>query len=422
MGSPSLLAALRERWAAAGHPPYPWWVPVSMTTCSLLAVLISGLQRIGAHPELPVWALLSIAAGAWLAEFAGVRLPMLLFTTLVTAPMCLLIAAYPVTYDFATLVLVMMVGHVAAVRSTTSGIVGAALAGASIAVLQVAGLFDGSSFAAAALVVGWDVGFLMQYQQRRLDEQERQQLAREEHAAVEERQRIAREVHDVIAHSLSVTLLHLTAARRSLEEEGPDDVQEAVAALRDAELTGREAMADIRRTIGLLGTDRAATAPTVGMEDLPGLVAEFVRAGLDVSFETSGTERGVTASVGLALYRVLQESLANVAKHDPDAAVAVRLDCGTDPGSLVVRSTRRGNQGARTRTPRTDGAGLRGMRERATLLGGSVVAGPTATGWCVEMRFPTRPPGREPGARDTETGRGCPVLDRMSSSARVAGR
>ena len=98
--------------------------------------------------------------------------------------------------------------------------------------------------------MGWLVGYLMHIQQQLLIKQQQAQALLAEHAAADERRRIAREVHDVIAHSLSVTLLHTTAARRGLQEDR--DVDDAVDALEQAEQLGRQAMADIRRTVGLL--------------------------------------------------------------------------------------------------------------------------------------------------------------------------
>ncbi len=95
------------------------------------------------------------------------------------------------------------------------------------------------------------------------------------HAAADERRRIAREVHDVIAHSLSVTLLHVTGARRGLQQDR--DIDDAVEALEQAEHLGRQAMADIRRTVGLLDGALMSLAPEPGVDDIHCLVDDFVR-------------------------------------------------------------------------------------------------------------------------------------------------
>ena len=109
---------------------------------------------------------------------------------------------------------------------------------------------DNAGLYLSFVAIGWLVGYLMRTQQLLMIKQGQAQAALAEHAAADERRRIAREVHDVIAHSLSVTLLHVTAARRGLQQDR--DVDDAVGALEDAERLGRQAMADIRRTVGLL--------------------------------------------------------------------------------------------------------------------------------------------------------------------------
>ena len=136
------------------------------------------------------------------------------------------------------------------------------------------------------MVVSLDIGVVLRSQQLRLEAQSREYAVRERQAVLEERQRIAREVHDLVAHSLSVTMLHLTAARRDLEDGG--DTSEAVESLREAERVGRQAVSDVRRTVGILGSGGAEPpAPTV--EDLGALVAQFRAAGLDVDLETRAT-------------------------------------------------------------------------------------------------------------------------------------
>src|SRR5207237_7269040 len=126
------------------------------------------------------------------------------------------------------------------------------------------------------------------------------------------RQRIAREIHDVVAHSLAVTMLHLTGARLALHR----DPKEAEQALLEAERLGRESLAEIRRTVGLLapeGTGTAAPMPTA--VDIPQLVREFEAAGLDVDFELTCDAHALARATGLGLYRVAQESLSKAVWH-----------------------------------------------------------------------------------------------------------
>jgi signal transduction histidine kinase len=155
------------------------------------------------------------------------------------------------------------------------------------------------------IAMGWLIGYLMRSQQLLMIKQSQAQAALAEHAAADERRRIAREVHDVIAHSLSVTLLHVTGARRGLQEDR--DIDDAVDALEGAERLGRQAMADIRRTVGLLDDAPMKISPEPGVDDIGRLVDDFRRAGLNVSMRTDGSTERVSAAVGLALYRITQD-------------------------------------------------------------------------------------------------------------------
>ena len=236
------------------------------------------------------------------------------------------------------------------------------------------------------------------------------EAVRAEQAASDERRRIAREVHDVIAHSLSITLLHLTGARRALQEDR--DVDEAIEALTDAERLGRQAMADIRQTVGLLDAGPSRVAPEPDIADIPELVADFVRAGVHVKYDLTGSPEAVSAATGLGLYRITQESLANVVKHAPGETAKVRLRVADD---AVVVSIVNGTH----RAPRSEpgaGSGLRGMRQRAELLGGSLVAGPDANGMVGARRVPARDRDSatacsragSPGSRDRDGRQGAP--------------
>lgn len=235
------------------------------------------------------------------------------------------------------------------------------------------------------IAFGWMAGLMLQYQRRFLYQERGYQDIRAAQAADEERHRIAREVHDVIAHSLSVTLLHLTAARHALETDR--DVEEAVEALTDAERLGRQAMADIRRTVGLLDARPWKQVPEPGVEDIEDLVGDFVRAGLDVRYDREGDLGAVSPAVGLALYRIGQESLANVVKHAYGASARVRLAVDATVVTLTVDNTVPAGLPAQ----RGAGMGLSGMRQRAELLGGRMTAGPSGRGWSVRAGIPLAP-------------------------------
>jgi signal transduction histidine kinase len=187
----------------------------------------------------------------------------------------------------------------------------------------------------------------------------------------------------VIAHSLTVTMLHVTAARLALD----DDVLEARTALTEAERLGRQSLADIRRTVGLLrprGDQDVAIQPLPAAADVPTLVEDFRRTGLAVDFRVEGDLGAVSATTGLALYRIVQESLTNAAKHAPGAAVGVEMEVASDRVHVVVLNPRTDPM-----APASDeGFGTVGMEQRATLLGGTLRAGPDGDGWSVEAELP----------------------------------
>jgi signal transduction histidine kinase len=247
----------------------------------------------------------------------------------------------------------------------------------------------------AANVLIWAASRGINRQTQLMTELQEAQAALAEQAVVQERQRIAREIHDVIAHSLTVTMLHLTGARLALQH----DTAEAAEALLEAERLGRQSLADIRRTVGLLtpadGVDGTAS-PLPGAGEIRGLVAQYRGAGLDVRAKVSGDPASVSLATGLGLYRMVQEALANVAKHDPRSRTLVTIDVGPAAVRLKVRSRRAGTaQSVPQAIIADDGApsglGIKGMIERAALLGGRLTAGPNGDGWVVEAAVPLEP-------------------------------
>jgi signal transduction histidine kinase len=289
----------------------------------------------------------------------------------------------PITADFAPLLLVLMVGVVGSLTAMLGGFLAAASAFALLLTASTLHRVDAVWLYVSCVGMGWLVGYLMHTQQQLLITQQQAQAQLAEHAAADERRRIAREVHDVIAHSLSITLLHVTGARRGLQEDR--DVDDAVEALEQAEQLGRQAMADIRRTVGLLdgAPMRIAPEPTVG--DIRGLVDDFVRAGLKVDLHTDGSFDRVSAAVGLALYRIAQESLANIAKHSAGSQSTVTLVISRSSAALTVANRL---PVAVSAMAATEGRGVRGMRQRVQLLGGSIDIGPSGTGWLVRADVP----------------------------------
>jgi signal transduction histidine kinase len=210
----------------------------------------------------------------------------------------------------------------------------------------------------------------------RLLELERDQEARL--AANAERARIAREMHDVVAHSLSVTIAQADGGRYA----GATDPSAAISALETISATGRQALADMRVLLGVLrdddGQDRAPQPDAGAIADL---VRQLEAGGLDVSLDVTGQPAPMSAGAGLAAYRIVQESLTNVLKHaGPGCHAWVVLRWLPDALEVYVADDGRG-AGAAAATPGgPPGQGLLGMRERASLYGGRLQAGPLPGG------------------------------------------
>ncbi len=203
-----------------------------------------------------------------------------------------------------------------------------------------------------------------------------------ERSRAEERTRIAGEVHDVIGHALTVSLLHITSARLALDEE-PD---EARAALEEAERLSRQSLDEVRATVGLMRADAAGeTAPLPDATAIPALVESFRRAGAAVELAVEGDLAAVRSARGLAAYRVVQEGLTNATKHAPGRPVSVAVHVTDQEVEVTVTNDGWPATGA---TAPPQGAGLRGMSDRVTGLGGRLDAGPVADGWRVEAVLP----------------------------------
>jgi signal transduction histidine kinase len=199
-----------------------------------------------------------------------------------------------------------------------------------------------------------------------------------ERTRAEERNRIARELHDVIAHSLTVSLLHVTSARLAVEHE-PGDASRALA---EAERLGRQALTEVRATMGLLREDGASgTAPPVpGLGQVPELVEQFRGAGVQVSLAVDGDPSALPQTVGSAVYRIVQEAVTNAAKHAPGIPVTVRVGTAGEDVQVLVDSAGPPGNGS--------GMGLISMAERAAALGGTCTAGPGGHGWLVTATLP----------------------------------
>jgi signal transduction histidine kinase len=206
---------------------------------------------------------------------------------------------------------------------------------------------------------------------------ERERDAQAEVAAAAERARIAREMHDVIAHSISVMVIQADGASYAIDT----DAERAKRAMQAVGTTGRQALTEMRRMLGVLreGDSQAALAPQPGVEDLPDLVGQMRSTGLPVELTIAGAKVALPGGMELALFRIAQEALTNVMKHaGPSAGARVELHYGDEAVELRVRDDGRG-------ATFTDGRGP-----------GRVTAAPVAGGgFEVVARMPVREPARQ---------------------------
>lgn len=265
-------------------------------------------------------------------------------------------------------------------------------------------------------------------------------------AAAAEQARIAREMHDVVAHGLTV-MIALSDGARVAVRRSPDD---AVAALDLLSETGRTALADMRRMLGVLRGADVPLEPQPGSQDLESLVQQFRAAGLTVHLTTAGPALPADAGLALTVYRVVQESLTNALRHagggarvdvlvrHGDGRVGIEVvddggvadpvaDAASEPGRLGRIGERLADRRTDPLAARTDaegsagstapagpvargGRGLVGMRERAAVYRGSVSAGPYRAGWRVHVELrtedlaaaPARPAATAPPAPTEE--------------------
>jgi signal transduction histidine kinase len=224
-------------------------------------------------------------------------------------------------------------------------------------------------FSSVVFSIAWTIGFLVSRKFHEADlareraaraEEEREQRARL--AVSDERARIARELHDVVGHSVSVMTVQASAARRLLRPQQEQEIE----ALLVVEKTGREALAEMRRMVGVLRRpeEAPALAPQPSLEQIESLVEHTREAGLPVDLRIEGEPVQLPPGVDLTAYRLVQEALTNTMKHYGDGDIELTIiDDGVGGGD--------GDSG---------GHGLVGMRERVSVYGGELEAGPRAEG------------------------------------------
>ena len=196
-----------------------------------------------------------------------------------------------------------------------------------------------------------------------------------------ERGRLARELHDVVGHALNVVVLQAGAAQRVFDKR-PEVVRESLGSI---EATGRQALGDIERLLGILRAeagDREELGPQPGLADIEGLVDQVREAGVPVSMANACVAADLPSSVDLSAYRIVQEALTNTLKHaGPGASAAVAMRCTGEWLEIECVDDGRGRPAERSLSERlAGGRGLLGMRERVLLFGGDLHVGPRPEG------------------------------------------
>jgi signal transduction histidine kinase len=301
----------------------------------------------------------------------------------------------PAVTDVAILILLYTLAAYTPRRTSVWGLA-VCLAGSAVGVLRWISLINhsllewltaGAMLFAGPALLAWVLGDSMRYRRAyyasledRAARLERERDAQAKVAAAAERARIARELHDVIAHNVSVMVVQADGASYALGTD-PARAREALAAIS---ATGRQALAEMRRLLGVLRREEdggsSGRAPQPGIGELGELLDQARTAGLPVSFAVEGDPQPLPGGVALAAYRIVQESLTNTRKHaGPVASAAVLLRYSPDTLVLTISDDGSGGPGGAA-LPSAAGHGLTGMRERVAVYGGSVTAGPRAGG------------------------------------------
>jgi signal transduction histidine kinase len=274
--------------------------------------------------------------------------------------------------------------------------VAAAIAVVTVDILTAPAPWGEAVFGGVTMFVAWYVGRRLRLRSERAAQLLREQAAEAHRIVTEERTRIARELHDVVAHRVSLMTVQAGAAK-AVAAQDPEGALRAMGAVEEA---GRQALDELRHLLGVLRpeTDLDGLGPQPGLADLPRLVEQVRRAGLDISLASDGVSARLPARVDLFAYRIVQEALTNVLKHaGPGTHTEVRV--GSDRSGIVIEVLDDGHDptvvpGSGVAQSGARGHGIVGMRERALLLGGTLDARPRpGGGFLVVAHLPT---GGEP--------------------------
>jgi signal transduction histidine kinase len=292
----------------------------------------------------------------------------------------------PVFYSLVVaLAQVVLTGHRrAGIASIVAGFLGFTWLG------QLLGTTKGPGIGGVIALAAWLVALLsvmevVRSRREHAREEARSRAEALQRQASDERLRIAQELHDAVAHNISLINIHAGVALHLFDEQ-PQQARDALATIKQS---SKEALVELRSILGLMrrADEDAPRAPTPSLTRLDELVARSNAAGLDVRVDVDGDLDNLPLNVDIAAYRIIQESLTNVARHAdrPDALVRVRADAD----SLTLEILDEGTGLRRAHDLPSGGNGLAGMRERAVAIGGSFEAGPRpGRGFAVRARLP----------------------------------
>jgi signal transduction histidine kinase len=354
----------------------------------VVALLASGFGQLAwGDTKGPIWANAVLMTAIALPALWRRSHPELAFSASMTAVLVVTLVYYPSGTEgpgeawFAFLIMTFSLGLHGRARARTAATLFGAGAFAAINAGQLSVGTDPFDVLTAWVfpVIAWLGGWALQRRQTAADRSQRRAEAAERHAAearmaVElERGRIARELHDIVAHNVSVMVLQAGAARQVLAS----DPQRAESSLGAIERTGRQAIDEMRRLLGILRREgeELPTGPPPGIAQLAELAGQLREAGIRVEVELEGTPRELPPSVDLSAYRVVQEGVTNVLRHSGAESATVRVCFGTDRLDLEVL-----DDGSSPSANGTGGFGLVGMRERLAVFGGTLDASPRPEG------------------------------------------
>ena len=365
---------------------HDWWLPAG-----LVALLLVNAGRSGSgYPE-PVVVPVALMVVAFLALGWRRRRPVAVAVTVTAAVTCYLLLLHgdlsvqPALEPF--LVTLVALFGLALHAASRDFLLGLAAAGLPLVAVEMAAVVAGRELGTVVpTLVFWGaavvLGRLLHVRAMEVSRAE-QRVAEVEHraeaAAAAERARIARELHDVVAHGLSVVVLHAGVERRLLDDPASSTWQ----TLDTIERSGRAALAELRHLLGLLQEppltrQPGALEPLPSLDRLDELVALARCSGHDVTLDLGASAADLPAGLGLSAYRIVQEALTNALKHAPGASISIRVDPAADGVTVEVAN------GAPATAAHVDlpsgGHGLPGMRERVKLYGGTLSAGPQPDG------------------------------------------